>query len=176
VEVSAADAVSHVFTSNGIGLERHHIDSSVDRLMRGALDDLTPTPGSIDTIRFLKSQGYTLGVISSAAHHEFVEWALDSFGILDSFEFVLTSVRAGIYKSRPELYHQALESVGAEARRSLHVGDSIKWDVETASLAGMRTAWLVSEQRPTSEVRPDLIFESLEDSGPEIDRFVRSLL
>jgi FMN phosphatase YigB (HAD superfamily) len=175
VEVSAADAVSHVFTSNGIELERHHIDSSVDRLMRGALNDLTPTPGSIETIRFLKARGYTLGVISSAAHHEFVEWALASFGILEHFAFVLTSVSAGIYKSRPELYRLALDSVGADAGRSLHVGDSIKWDVETASLAGMRTAWLVSEQRHTSEVRPDLAFESLEDSGPEIDRFVRSL-
>jgi FMN phosphatase YigB (HAD superfamily) len=175
VEVSAADAVSHVFSSNGIELERHYIDSSVDRLMREALDDLTPTPGSIETIRFLKARGYTLGVISSAAHHEFVEWALASFGILELFDFVLTSVSAGIYKSRPELYRLALDSVGADAGRSLHVGDSIKWDVETASLAGMRTAWLVSEQRHTSEVRPDLTFESLEGSGPEIDRFVRSL-
>jgi FMN phosphatase YigB (HAD superfamily) len=63
----------------------------------------------------------------------------------------------------------------ARADQSLHIGDSIKWDVETAASAGMRTGWLVSEQRHTSEVKPDLVFDSLMGAGSVIDRFVRNL-
>ena len=175
VEISAADAVRHIFASHGIDHSSEQVEASVDRLMRRALHDLTAKPGAIETVTYLKSQGHQLGVISSAAHHNFVEWALASFGILEHFDFVMTSVQTGIYKSRPELYLRALAAVEAVSTLSLHIGDSIKWDVETASLAGMRTGWLVSEQRHPSEVLPDLTFESLHNSGPIIDRFVRSL-
>jgi HAD superfamily hydrolase (TIGR01509 family) len=175
IEVSVADAVTTVFLDSGISMQRSQIDDSVDRLMRLALDDLSPTPGAIDTVTYLQKRGHTLGVISSAAHHEFVEWALATFGILDRFDFVLTSVRAGIYKSQPDLYLRALDSVGADARCSLHVGDSLKWDVETASRAGMRTAWLSGPQRHATDAVPDLTFDSLVDAGPAIDRFMRDL-
>jgi FMN phosphatase YigB (HAD superfamily) len=175
VEVSAVDGALRSLASHGHDVTPDVIASSVEKLMRASLSDLHPAPGAIETVSYLHDAGYALGVISSAAHHGFVEWAIDSFGIRQCFGFILTTVSSGFYKSRPELYHQALALANARAGQSLHIGDSIKWDVETAASAGMRTGWLVSEQRHASDVKPDLVFHSLAGAGPVIDRFVRSL-
>jgi FMN phosphatase YigB (HAD superfamily) len=175
VEVSAVDGALRSLASHGVDVSSAIIESSVERLMRETLSDLEPAPGAIETVRYLHEAGHTLGVISSAAHHDFVEWAIESFGISHCFAFILTTVSRGIYKSRPELYLHALTLADARADQSLHIGDSIKWDVETAASAGMRTGWLVSEQRHTSEVKPDLEFDSLVGAGSVIDRFVRNL-
>lgn len=175
IEISAADAVITVFRAHEIDASPALIETTVDNLMRAAMHDLIARPGAVATVVDLTQLGYRLGVISSAAHHDFVEWSLEQFGILDRFLFVLTSVRAGFYKSSPEIYRQALELADAEAARSFHLGDSMKWDVETASRVGMRTGWLTSDQRHQSSAVPDLVFESLENAGPVIHDFMRTL-
>ncbi|MEJ7837447.1 MAG: HAD family hydrolase [Thermomicrobiales bacterium] len=176
IEISAAEAVISVFRSQAIDASPEQIETTVDDLMWNSMHDLSAKPGAVATVIDLKQLGYQLGVISSAAHHGFVEWSLEHFGILDRFDFVLTSVKAGVYKSSPDIYHQALGLADATASQSFHLGDSIKWDVETASRAGMRTGWLTSDQRYQSTAVPDLAFASLENAGPVIHDYMRSLI
>jgi HAD superfamily hydrolase (TIGR01549 family) len=175
IELDATEGVKQTFASVGISPTGPEIAGSIERLMRHALHDLSAIQGAIETVQHLKQQGYRLGVISSAVHHDFLEWALAQFGILDNFSFVMTSASAGIYKSSPAIYQQAMTITGADPAASLHVGDSLKWDVETASRAGMRTGWLQSVQNHPSKAQPDLVFPTLVDAGPTIDTFMRQL-
>jgi HAD superfamily hydrolase (TIGR01509 family) len=175
IELDATEGVKQTFASVGFHPTEPEIAACIERLMRHALHDLSAIQGAIETVQHLKKRGYQLGIISSAVHHGFLEWALAQFGILHEFTFVMTSASAGIYKSSPAIYKQAMTISGAEPAASLHIGDSLKWDVETASRAGMRTGWLQSRQNHPSAARPDLIFSTLVDAGPTIDNFMRQL-
>lgn len=174
-ELSAVEGATLTLAEHDLRPTEDAIVASVSRLMRAAASDLHAVPGAVETVRYLHAEGYSLGVVSSAAHHEFLEWALAEFGILDFFGFILTSASVGIYKSRPALYEHAMSIARADPATSLHIGDSMKWDVETASIAGMHTAWLVSIQRHPSSARPDLTFTSLVGAGPTIHSYMCGL-
>lgn len=97
-------------------------------------------PDVIPTLEALRAQGYHLGVISNFA------WRLpelvEGLGLTSYFDHVLTSARAGYRKPRPEIFHRALDAVGARPGATLYVGDDPVCDVEGARGAGLRSLWL----------------------------------
>jgi len=175
IEQTASEGVSGAFRSLGLDPGDEAIEQQIETLTRQALYDLAPVPGAIETVHDLQREGFRLGVVSSAAHHDFLEWALAQFGILHHFRFVLTSARAGWYKSHPRIYEQALELGAARASSSMHIGDSLRWDVAMAARAGMRTGWLESPQRDQVDAQPDLTFSTLTDAAPRISNYMRNL-
>ncbi|MER3484671.1 MAG: hypothetical protein C4345_00535, partial [Chloroflexota bacterium] len=108
-----------------------------------------------------------LGIISSAVYHSFVEWALERFGIREHFAHVTTSASSGYYKSRPEIFWQTLDLLGAEPSRSVHVGDSLRFDVLGAQRAGMRAVWLARDDpaRTVEAIEPDLVLPTLQGAA-----------
>ena len=135
--------------------------------MRATLHDLAPVPGALELIRDLTRSGVLLGIVSSAVYHPFLVWSLDAFGISGSFATVVTSASAGYYKSRTEIYAHALEQLRVDPARSVHVGDSWRWDAGTAKLAGMKTVWL-NPKSVDADVTPDLEIASLHGAAPAI--------
>src|SRR5690606_21550428 len=103
--------------------------SAIESLMRGAAAEATPIPGAVETIRAIAGTGTRVGVISSAVYHPFLEWTLERFGVGQELAFIMTSASTGIYKSNPDIYRVAMDNAGASPDRSIHVGDSEKWDV-----------------------------------------------
>jgi HAD superfamily hydrolase (TIGR01549 family) len=175
IEKTASQGVKDAFTTLGTDPGDLRIEQAIDRLMKSALDDLAPVAGAIETIRRLHRGGFQLGVVSSAVHHDFLEWALEVFGIRDHFRFVLTSAKSGWYKSHPAIYEQALALASTEAPESLHIGDSLRWDVAMAARVGMNTGWLETPQHHPSDAQPDLVFSTLIDAAPRIETFMRTL-
>ena len=138
--------------------------------MRGALDEAMPMVGAVETVKALASVGVRLGIVSSAVYHPFLEWTLERFEIRDAFTVVTTSASAGYYKSRPEIYWETLRELRATAINSVHIGDSVRFDVGGAQRAGMRTV-LVSANHNGSDPEvpiPDLVVPTLEDATPGI--------
>ena len=83
----------------------------------------------------------------------------------------MTSASSGYYKSSTAIYTHALGLLGASAPISVHVGDSLKWDVTVSRQAGMHPVWLQTRRRetfsqglPTTE--PALTLQSLVGAGP----------
>jgi FMN phosphatase YigB (HAD superfamily) len=127
----------------------------------------------VKTITELHAHGVTMGVVSSAVHHHTLTWTLERLGILDSFATVVTSASSGHYKSSPAIYQHAIRALGGTASASVHIGDSLRWDVETAQMAGMHGVWLKTSRKavfaidPDPPVTPSLVLESMIDaSGP----------
>lgn len=180
-EIDAVDSVSEILEAHGVVLDRRTINKAIDELMAVALKSLEPVAGVIETIRYLHSKGCRLGVISSAVHHSFVEWSLCKMALCHAFVSIVTSASAGYYKSSPRIYERSLRELEANPGCSIHVGDSLQWDVNGARLAGMNTIWLDTGRIETRSlltpepVVPDLTLRSMVGAGPIIYRFATEL-
>jgi FMN phosphatase YigB (HAD superfamily) len=162
-ELSAERCVAVVLDKLDLQPSLYRIKRGVDEIMVAAREDVRPIPGVLDTIRGLAASDVPLAIVSSAVHHDFLEWSLNRFGIRDAFATVVTSASVGYYKSRPEIYWNTLDRIGADHGSSIHVGDSRRFDVIGARAAGMGTA-LYEAKRPDSPLEhsePDLYLPSL---------------
>jgi HAD superfamily hydrolase (TIGR01509 family) len=113
------------------------VDLDVDTFTTDFLDSLVfrVLPGAEEACRTLKEREIRLAVVSNwdvGLHAHLVELGLDR--LLDA---VVTSAEAGAPKPAPAIWRLALERLGSEAERSVHVGDS-EADAEGAYAAGLR--------------------------------------
>lgn len=143
-ERDALDGALSTLAAIGVAAPRAAVAAAIDELMRGALAGVASQPGAIEAVRELRRGGIRCGVVSSAVYHPFVLWSLDRFGLREDFAAVVTSTSSGYYKSRPEIYHEALRRLGAPAAATIHVGDSYRFDVQGARRAGLRAVWYAS--------------------------------
>jgi putative hydrolase of the HAD superfamily len=100
----------------------------------GALE-FEELPGATDACRALAAAGLRLAVVSNwdvALHDHLAALGLD--GLLDA---VVTSAEAGAPKPAPAVFELALARLGADASRTVHVGDA-EADAEGARAAGLR--------------------------------------
>lgn len=170
VEQTAGACLARVLSELDLPIDEDAIRVGTERLMRATLDEAAPLPGAVATVRALAAMGVPLGIVSSAVYHPFLEWSLERFGLRDAFGDVTTSASAGFYKSRPELFWHASRALGAAPERSVHVGDSYRFDVAGARRAGMGTVWLRGTG-PTVDDEggpPDLTLVTLVDAAPLI--------
>ena len=175
-ELTAEACLAQVFAQMGLTVPDADLRTGVAHLMRRALAGASPIPGAVETVRELHQTGVPLGVVSSAVYHPFLEWTLDAFGVRDTFQVVITSASAGFYKSRPEIFLNAADALGADPRRTIHVGDSLRFDVGGASRVGMGTVWLRHDggRHENEAFSPDLTLESLVAAAPQILNVLRS--
>lgn len=173
-ELTAEASLEAVFTAMGIAVPDCDVAAGIEALMRGALAGASPIAGAVDTVHAIHRAGVTIGVVSSAVYHPFLEWALDAFGVLPAIRAIVTSASVGFYKSRPEIYELAAAAIDADPAHVVHVGDSLRFDVGGASRAGMGTVWLQHEQAASADqtIVPDLTLRTLEGSAPKILRLL----
>ncbi len=168
IEIDSIECVARICREHHVEVDREVIAAGIDVLMRKTLSTARPRPGAIELVQALEGTGVKLGVISNAIHHPFLEWALDRFGMLDSFDLVLSSAKAGFYKSRIELYQIASDNLAISPEKMIHIGDSYRFDVVGATNAGMRTVWLNLTGAVADGVTPDLTVESLDGLAPRM--------
>jgi FMN phosphatase YigB (HAD superfamily) len=160
-ERDAETCVDLVTREFGVVLPDEVIHAGVQAIMLETLPGSKPLDGVVDAVIALHEQGVRLGVVSSAAYHPFLEWSLQKFGILDRFTTVVTSASCGYYKSRTEIYEITLNRLKADPGRSVHIGDSEKWDVGTSAKLGMRTVLLDEHGKQKEESKANAIVSSL---------------
>jgi HAD superfamily hydrolase (TIGR01509 family) len=109
--------------------------SFVDAFMAAIV--LEPIEGAFETVRALRARGLEVAVVSN--------WdiglteQLERLGTAALFSAIVTTAEAGVPKPEPAVFRLALERLGVEAGRVLHVGDE-PGDAEGAQAAGMRFA------------------------------------
>lgn len=79
------------------------------------------------------------------------------------FDAVVTSETARCYKPDAGIFRRAVAALGADARRTVHIGDSLHSDIGGASKLGIATAWIRRENRihDIGSCRSDFIIGSL---------------
>jgi len=162
IEIDAVENIVRVCETLGLEADRAEIAAAVDDLMYATLASATPRPGMLDLVTALKTAGIPVGIVSNAIHEPFLEWAVEAAGMHELVDLILTSARAGYYKSRPEIYLQAANELGVPPETVIHIGDSPRFDVAGAAAAGMRTVWLDLGHEPLGDAQPDLTVTTVE--------------
>ena len=101
-----------------------------------------PVPGSADALRTLHDAGVPMAVVSNADGS--VAALLRSAGIcqvgagpLVPVAAIVDSGAVGVAKPDPAIFAPALDALGTDPARTLHVGDSVHYDIRGAQAAGM---------------------------------------
>lgn len=130
----------------------------MENLYWGTLHDhMEAAPGAYEAIAALKAAGCTIGIgTDMTASHQFVK--LERLGLLELFDFMVTSEEAGAEKPDEAMFRLCAEKAGCAPDACAFVGDSVKKDILGASAAGMLPVWFCpddtkSEPLPQGAVR-----------------------
>ena len=104
-------------------------------------------PEVLPTLKDLRSRGLELGIVSNFDSRLFT--VLRGLGIADLFDTVTISSLAQAAKPSPKIFELALEQHAVEPGEAMHVGDSVRDDVEGATKAGL-AAVLLARQGKTA--------------------------
>jgi putative hydrolase of the HAD superfamily len=104
-------------------------------------------PEVLPTLKDLRSRGLELGIVSNFDSRLFN--VLRGLGIADFFDTVTISSLAHAAKPSPKIFELALEQHAVEPGEAMHVGDSVRDDVEGATKAGL-AAVLLARQGKTA--------------------------
>src|SRR5580658_1111173 len=102
----------------------------------------------------LRAQGYPLGVISN--HHDGLLDVLKFHSLDQVFESVTYSQEVGAEKPSSAVFERALKRAGCPPDEALHVGDSLRADVEGAQACGLSAVWLNRDGRPGLTTAPTI--------------------
>ena len=137
----------------GAGVEPEVIPAALERLWtvnveRGLWQ--RAAPGATAVLAALRAADYSLSVISNSEGRVARDIALAGLG--HHFETVVDSHLVGVSKPDPRIFEIALERTGAEAARSVYVGDIYAIDVVGAKRAGLTPIlldrWRLQLDRP----------------------------
>ena len=91
-------------------------------------------PGIAEDLARLRALGLELAVVANWEIS--VHWWLAELGLAEFFSTIVTAAEVGAAKPDPRIFHVALERLGVQPDRALHIGDE-EVDREGALAAGM---------------------------------------
>ena len=130
-----------------------------------------PSPGAVEAVRTLASQGLLLCVVSNTGRTPGVilRQVLDRFGLLDRFCVTSFSDEVGFRKPHPEIFRVSLARAGVDPAHAVHVGDTPEADIAGARAAGMRAVHFAPNGHPASEAA-DLVLHDFADLPAALKR------
>lgn len=122
-------------------------------------------PETASTLAQLKAQGVELGIISNFDSRLYS--VMRGLGIEQTFDTVTISSLAQAAKPAPKIFQLALEKHAVDPEEALHVGDSLRDDVEGATKAGLHAILLDREGQYQGS--PAKVIRTLDEVLPLID-------
>jgi putative hydrolase of the HAD superfamily len=102
-------------------------------------------PDTMAAVGELKARGLELGIISNFDSRLFP--VMRGLGLADAFDTVTISSLTRAAKPAPKIFHLALEKHAVDPDEAVHVGDSVRDDVEGATKAGLHAVLLDRQGR-----------------------------
>jgi len=116
------------------------------------LETWTLYPDVLPTLHELRRRGYRLGVVSN--WEDWLEELLVSLEVAHVFDLAVISGVELVAKPDRRIYERALERAGAQARQTVHVGDSLENDVHPATSVGIAAVLLDRRDRLAGRHEP----------------------
>jgi putative hydrolase of the HAD superfamily len=133
---------------------------------------------AVETLETLKSEHYKLGIFSNAGDDKDVQHLVESFGIRNYFDFVLTSAACFYRKPHPRAFEIALAQWNATPAEAAMIGDSLDADILGAKQVDMTAIWLTRRAQFKDEdmqrIKPDFSLRKLTELPPTLDRIAIS--
>ena len=118
-------------------------------------------------IKHLKREGVAVGIISTKFRRR-IDEILARDDLLEPFEVIVGGEDVSRHKPDPEGLLAAIERLGGSPSGSLYVGDSVT-DAETARLAGVPFAAVLSGVTPREAFTDYPVYDILDNLGELID-------
>lgn len=138
-----------------ITFDTHGLDGDIDQAANFLRAELTAAEAYADaheTLGRLEASGLTLGLLSNA-DEDFLRGALSRTDL--HFPLIHTSESLRAYKPNRAIFDAFCRILEHDPAEVLYVGDSLATDVQGASNAGLRTAWVRRSERQYSDDLPD---------------------
>ena len=110
--------------------------------------------GVIETVTAIKKAGYKLGLLSDFPP----EIKLKNLNIYEIWDVIMCSERCGALKPHSLSFMELAAAMSLPPQRIIYVGNSLKYDVTGAYLAGMKTALIKSRLFPDIKKKPKADF------------------
>ena len=150
------DVIALIGVELGIGFSESELGSLAD-----SLPNWPVFPDAADALHALQSR-YKLAIISNVDDDLFAGSAR-ALGI--DFDAVITSQQVGAYKPDLRGFNVALERMGCDKERWLHVGESLYHDIGPANRMGIASVWVNRPDRGGgtrhTDATPDLVVSDL---------------
>ena len=167
VEIPLHQVLDTVYRRFGCDVTDEMLIESMDIFYGVLLEDRRLVPGTIEMLEMVKAKGYLIGLVSDVA------WGLPSdypqrdmryFQLTEYFDDMVFSTDVGLRKPHPEMFKIALSNLGAEARGSVFVGNSLQCDVKGALGVGMTAVLKRSDYyQPDDSIVPDATVDQWSD-------------
>lgn len=116
------------------------------------LPDWTPFPDAGAALRRLADAGYRLGILSNI-DDDLLTGTRRHFPV--EFDLLITAESLRSYKPAHPHFLAALETIGGDPVRQLHIAQSVFHDVRPARALGIPTVWVNRQaEPPPSDVTP----------------------
>lgn len=137
------------------GVPPEQLEEITDDLYRAAKTfELEAYPETHDVLRALRGAGARLAICSNW------DWdlpeLLERLDLLEPFDVVVTSARAGARKPHPHIYRYALDAVDARPDEVIFVGDSWEPDVEGPLSLGLRAVHVARDASADPDELPEV--------------------
>jgi len=126
---------------------------------RIAACQLQAAPGVLSLLDDLKQQGFALAIGSSAPQAN-VDLAVDSLGIRDSFQAIVTGEQVTQGKPAPDTFLLAAQKLGLDPSQCVVVEDAVQ-GVEAGKGAGMAVIAVTTTRERAELTQADLIVDCL---------------
>jgi len=117
----------------------------------------------LEALRALRDRGYRMGLVSNVSLlPNLMRQDLQRLGIGPLMDGTVFSSETGVRKPDPQIFREALQRIGAQAPKTVFVGDRLYDDVAGAQSFGLRAIQTVQfrkEEDPS--VRPDALIHHL---------------
>ncbi len=145
---SAQLAATEGISSDGLKM-MEIIDSIYDSYDADALSRWQLYPGTVEALQQLESDGYRSGLVSNVGSRS-LNKALNSLGLMERFQVVISRNDVAQLKPHPEGLLKAANALQIKSDNTIFVGDSIN-DLRAARAAGMLSCYLFGGEHPAIE-------------------------
>lgn len=116
------------------------VDRSVRPLLLEAYRSLDAYPEVRETLRALKRRGLTTGILSNG-DPAMLNAAVESAGLGDDLDVVLSVDAAQVFKTSPRTYELVLQALSITANEIVFVSSN-RWDIAGAAAFGFHPVWV----------------------------------
>ncbi len=138
------------------------VDRSVRPLLLEAYRTLDAYPDVRGTLHSLRARGLRTGILSNG-DPGMLNAAVESAGLTDDLDVVLSVDAAGVFKTSPRTYELVLRALSVTADEVVFVSSN-RWDIAGAAAFGFMPIWVNRLSLPDeyTELAPSAVITSLE--------------
>jgi len=138
---------------------REKLDRVVYNGFNSHFDNIKPEKDAFKVLDMLVANGIAISVLSDYPPHD----KMEKMGFMKyPWKTIINCEEIGLLKPHPKGFQLAMDAMGSKPENTLHVGDSLRYDVQGANELGMYSAWFKRWWRkPKPGITPDYTFKNM---------------